>query len=397
MSANCYNRRGNMEEMKEQHQRLSTKHIETLKVMADLSKENKKLSILIIDNDELSQCSELHTLANEAKARIKRVQEDCNRRLDHNNKTLAEKHQHEIMRVVSEKLEAENSWLEEKKQLENRIRQLESANTKLTEKLDVIKKNDTRIEVLHQQMDKAIEEVMNLKKENAQLKEENIAYSNKFLGLETEVNQLRPLEKQATELSLDLQEAKQKVRELGLQLMDKENILSVPPEPYDHKDRAELVKLKKEVVRLTKDVESAQNEMLTHREKAVSYQQQLLDSTNTLLEEQDEKEKLLILLGHTQDELQELKKKTRFEASNADSKNEVSFKEFVVLKRELNLLKDENLRLKQGRKSSQSLPCLKGSTTTSKASIWSHSSKGDMGLTNSASKLRSIPHSLKKY
>ncbi|XP_071958525.1 uncharacterized protein [Antedon mediterranea] len=397
MSANCYNRRGNVEEIKEQHQRLSTKHIETLKVLSDMSKEKDKLVTEVKElKEELLKCGELHTIANDAKARIKRVQEDCNRRLDHNNKTLTEKHQHEIMRVVSEKLEGENTWLEEKHQFENRICQLETVNAKLIEKLKLLDQNDTRFEVLNQQMEKAIEEVVKFKKDNIRLQENNTANTNKCQILEADLENLRPLEKQASELSLDLQEAKQKVRELSLQLKNKESILSCPPEPYNYEDHAELVKLKKEVVRLTKQVEGAENEMLVHRENAVSYKEQLLDKTNTLLDLRNANANLSVLLREVEDELEKLKKKLKIQSSNSASKEEVTFKEFVLLKRELSLIKEENLKLKQGRKGTKSLPSLKGSTGST-TSIWSHGSRGDASSANEAYKPKSTQHYLKKH
>ena len=66
---------------------------------------------------KLLECEYLHDLGRECKQRLQQMKEKCLKQVDDNNAFLTARHKDELMKLVSEKLESENTWQVEKQQV----------------------------------------------------------------------------------------------------------------------------------------------------------------------------------------------------------------------------------------------------------------------------------------
>ena len=56
-------------------------------------------------------------MARDSKEKLHEMERSCLMRIDESNAILSAKHKDEVMRIISEKLELENTWLEEKQKV----------------------------------------------------------------------------------------------------------------------------------------------------------------------------------------------------------------------------------------------------------------------------------------
>ncbi|XP_033625978.1 myosin heavy chain, striated muscle-like [Asterias rubens] len=362
MSQNTYGVTG--EDQSDQNARLTNKHIKTLSFLQDVARENKELRARLDQlEEELSQCGELHALGNDAKERIKKLQQDFNRRLDTNNRTLTQKHKDEIMQLISSKLDAETEWLNEREQLQSLNQALEEKNARLTDQLDQLKKHDLKLDVLIQQLDRTIAQVMELKTANEHLSAESTRLANENIGLKADANQLQDCEACRERLTLELGEAHQKIKEFTFKIEHLENELESARSFKQEKNEGNE-KLKKYVARLSKEAIAYQQEIARVSESETSLRGELEEKSTELQEELVERDRMLAFIERLQDEIRkrEVLLADSFPKKPIVEKSEgLNFREFVHLKREVNYLREENegLRLSE-RMKPLALPSLKG-------------------------------------
>ncbi|XP_038070153.1 CAP-Gly domain-containing linker protein 1-like [Patiria miniata] len=363
MSQNTYNSNGkpSKHEQADQDERLTNRHIQTLSFLQDVARENKELKARVDELEaELSQCSDLHALGRETKQRIQRLQDDFNRRLDHNNKTLTQKHKDEIMRLVSSKLEAETQWLQDREQLEALIRAHEEKNAKLTDQLDQLKKHDLKLDVLNQQLDKTITQVLELKTANERLTAESTRLANENIGLKADAGKLQDCESHREQLTFELGETQQKIKEFSFKISQLEKDLASAEESKAERS-SDDEKLKKQVHKLTKEVAGYQKLITEQHEMERGLREELEDRTAELEHELSERDRMLVFIERLQEELR--KRQLAGKEARAEKTEGMNFREFVHLKREVNHLREENEELRLAdRVKPLALPSLKAAS-----------------------------------
>lgn len=357
---NCYSsNRIPRENMHDQDERLTKKHIETLGFVKEIAEENKLLKQKIEDYElKTLKCAELHALAEESQERIKKIQEQYLKRADEINAMMAEKHRNEMMFAIEEKLDMEKRNNEEIAKLKARIQELEKTNRELLSKLNKFSDSDEKVNILQMKLDQESMVSRELRTENETLKEaiEALEQKNHHLINQSETEQLA---RKNRELKQEIQELVQKNTELNYR------VKSLEREVGENKMEEDKVKL---IENLKVKINQMQAERAIASERERNYEKvikQLRNEVETskeqLVQTALSKQKLYEEYQKVWKELEKLRKQYA-----ADSQQK-SFKDFVQLKRELNTVKHENDDLRQKAKGSSSLPTLKDKDDISKS------------------------------
>ncbi|XP_030830977.1 myosin-J heavy chain [Strongylocentrotus purpuratus] len=363
MSDNCYKKRDqSREEYTEQENRLTNRHIQALGLMQDIHRENEELKKQLKQlEDELSNCEEYHRIAKDAKAFKQQAQDDCLKKIDRNSEKLNRKHKEEMMSLISSKLQAETEWLEERERLQQLLDQHEKQNAILTDQLEALKKHDLKIDVVNQRLDQSLKEMVELKETNKQLNlqiEQLQEVENNHAA--TYQERIHQVEGEKEMLELELQEVQQRLHEFELRVKVLEEALSAVGQQTKERHSAKS-KLRQQLEQVSKEIISYQQQIMELEELVSDLKKELQDRTNQRDQETSTKEKLLIFLQQLQEECRRLKEELASRQPDRQATQErVGFREFVGMRRELNILKDENDWLKQSRKKPKSLPSLKG-------------------------------------
>lgn len=341
---NCYNtgERIPREKKYEVDERLASKHIQTLQFVQEVVNENKVLKKRI-EELEMSQthCDELHALAEESKEKIKTIQEQYLKRADEINAMMAEKHRAEMMKVVQEKLDQEKELCENIVQLKQEIGHLENTNRELMERIKEMLQAQDQIEALNSDIEEQRQKNYELNREIEMLKAENEHMSSEKSNQFSQLQGLHSLKNQNENLAQDLKSMAHKNMELSHKITQLEAKLK---EASNTRDQVDLIdSLKNKLAKLHK-------ERSVSVEKEEYYQKQIGDlqyEIKTLKEKVQSaevtKERVLEEYYKVVAELQYVKKNY-----SADSNNK-NFKEFVKLKRDFALLKEENNELRKGK------------------------------------------------
>lgn len=357
---NCYNtgERIPREKKFDVDDRLANKHIQTLQFVQEVVNENKVLKKKVDELEEAQlHCDELHALAEESKEKIKTIQEQYLKRADEINAMMAEKHRDEMMKVVQEKLDLEKTLSENIVQLKQEVSQLENTNRELIERIQELSGSHDQIEVLNSEIEDQKRIIANLNLEIDTLKTQNEHLSGEKTSQFSQLQNMQSLKSQNMTLVQDLKAMDQK----NIELMHKISHLEAQlKEATSSKEHVELIdNLKTKLAKLHKERSVAV-------EKEEFYQKQIGDlryEVETLKEKVQSaevtKDRVLEEYYKVLSELQYLK---RNYSNDSNSKN---FKDFVKLKREVAVLREENEEFKRGLKpvtsssSATSLPMLR--------------------------------------
>ncbi|XP_013391043.1 myosin heavy chain, clone 203 isoform X2 [Lingula anatina] len=345
---NCYKSdRIPREKLHEQNERLAAKHIETLGFLQEIVKENKELKARLeeLEGQKL-HCEELHDAVEASKQKIKEIQEQYMKRADEINAMLIQKHEAELMRQITEKLEAEERWKNEKAKLKEEVEKLKQSNEKLLGQLDIYRRNEGKVEMLTLRIESLQDEVQHLKAENKQLKEGNAS----------QVAEIQKMSKAKAELSEELVAARQESRELRFQVAQLEKELT---DLKNDKSKDELIEaLRKKLTKLN-------NEKKEFAQKEKDYEDLIARLRAQIAELQIRVEKSETIRQELEREIERLLKE--IEKLKKHIGADRSFKNFVELKRELNFVKDENEDLRHFVRGKQppTLPVLKAVEHTS--------------------------------
>lgn len=355
-------RRASYENRVDQDGRLTGKHIKTLLHLQDLHSENDLLKARIAElelqqakaarcdllereveklRSDLSKCQELHQIANDAKEKLQQMQKDCLMKIDENCTALTEKHKMEIMRIVSEKLEAENSWVLEKQQLTERNEGLLKENKILKEQLECLERTGSNAAKFSSALQEAKVTIESLKQNCEQLKEEKgiLEKSVRDFSMENE------------SLSTEVDSLKSRIAVLEMQSK------LAKASKAEEEDRAIEIANLKELIQELED-----------KNKTLTEEIDKLDKDNKLLEFnlQDSAQ----ALKHMYKERDLLKNRitgllNEIAALKSHTPDKHTFVDFVHLKRDYNSLKEEHEKLLKRRSSkTKVLPTLKATDTT---------------------------------
>lgn len=206
---------------------------------------------------------------------------------------------------------------------------------------DKINGYETQIVILQQEID-------SLKNENSKLNEERTDQFSEF-------ERLQYLKSQNETLSHELEESNQKKLEMKFRIEKFQKEIS---DLKGENCQIELVdELKSKIAKFSEE-RAMDSDLLMEQEKMMKNLKLEIEALKRALHESESaREDLTAEYNDAQKEIESLRKRLGFVKPKKD------FKEFVVLKRELNALKDENSDLKQlartAAHSSNSLPLLK--------------------------------------
>ncbi|XP_071510035.1 uncharacterized protein [Diadema antillarum] len=367
MSDNCYRKRLPVEDFSEQESRLTNRHIQTLGLLQDLHRENGELKSRIQELEkELSNCKEFHSIARDATAFKKKVQEESQKKIDSHNERLSRKHKDEMMALISAKLEAETEWLQEKETLQQLLAQHEKQNAVLTEQLETLKKHDLKVDVVNQRLDLTIQEMLELKETNKQLdlQVQHMEERERAMSARHQ-EQLEDMEREKDTLSLELQDSKQSAKGLDLRVRRLEDELYHVSQGNKDRNSAKS-RLREQLEAAGKELGDYQRQVMEMEEVVSDLKRDLQEKKEEVKKEASTKDKLLILLQQMQDECNALREalaaKEQVERTRPATPEKLGFREFVQMKREMNSLKEENNWLKQSNRKPRSLPSLKRNT-----------------------------------
>lgn len=364
MSANCY--RPSKDESEGQNERLTNKHIQTLALLQNLAKENQTLKTHVEQLEkECGECAELHAIAKETKAKIQKIQEECNHRVDRSVAGITAKHKQEMLKIIQEKLEAENDWLLERQQLQKLIDEQRLENSKLVEQLEQLKKHDVKIDVVNSRLDQTIQEILELKKDNEHLRAENALFGSQVTGYRADAEKCQEYERMNQELVLESKENQQKIKELLFKVSDLQTELDGVEEGKSVRNTAQD-KLRLRVSNLAQDLKTKDKELWEYAELIHGLRGQLQERTEQVEFELEENDKLVMIVQRLEDELRardaELLK--RHSVPVVKREESPSFRDFVHMKREINELREENDVLKQPGRKPLALPTIKAPSIT---------------------------------
>ncbi|XP_013391044.1 myosin heavy chain, clone 203 isoform X3 [Lingula anatina] len=251
-----------------------------------------------------------------------------------------------LMRQITEKLEAEERWKNEKAKLKEEVEKLKQSNEKLLGQLDIYRRNEGKVEMLTLRIESLQDEVQHLKAENKQLKEGNAS----------QVAEIQKMSKAKAELSEELVAARQESRELRFQVAQLEKELT---DLKNDKSKDELIEaLRKKLTKLN-------NEKKEFAQKEKDYEDLIARLRAQIAELQIRVEKSETIRQELEREIERLLKE--IEKLKKHIGADRSFKNFVELKRELNFVKDENEDLRHFVRGKQppTLPVLKAVEHTS--------------------------------
>lgn len=359
-------RRTSYEERVEQDGRLTGKHIRTLLHLQDLHSENDLLKARIAElelqqakaarcdllereveklRNDLSKCQELHQIAKQSKEKLQQMQRDCLMKIDETCAALTEKHKAEIMRVVSEKLEAENSWVLEKEQITERNEALDRENKLLKEQLESLKTAGSNVGKLSSALQEAKATIETLKQSSKQLEKEKTV-------LEKSIRDFS-MENESLSSAVDRLKSRIAVLEMQSKLAQESKV--------EEKDQlVEITKLKELIQELERKNETLTEEVdeLEKENKVLEFNIQ--DSAQALKSMFKERDLLKNRITGLINEIAALKSQTP---------EKHTFVDFVHLKRDYNALKDEHEKLLKRRSSkTNALPTLKSDSSVSRIS-----------------------------
>ncbi|XP_077982331.1 uncharacterized protein LOC144437282 [Glandiceps talaboti] len=364
MSANCYpskaEKGGGLEE---QHDRLTSRHIETLGFLQEIVRENKQLKVKVEELEvELEAREELYQLAKNSQSRIGLFQEECLKRIDRAQDGLRRKHNEEMMKLVADKLESENEWLREKEQMQKQLTTQEKHNAILVDQVEKLRKHNMEIDTLNKKLDQTLKEVEELRLENERLQTENVGYK-------ADAEKLHSYESKSEILAMELKDANQKNKELKFKISKLEKELSASLSAGED-TCSDKEKLKKRLLQMNKESEQYSKRGAEQQMQLSTLQSRLLEKDAQLRVEQEERERLLILVDTLNDELNRTRQQLEQQQHHHQHQQhhhqhhppiveKQSFKEYVRMKRELVSLREENETLKVGKlKQHNSLPRL---------------------------------------
>ncbi|XP_059168852.1 putative leucine-rich repeat-containing protein DDB_G0290503 [Physella acuta] len=321
----------------EQHERLSNKHIQTLSFLQEMANENKTLRERVKHlEDKLEGYKDLDDITNNRKEEMQKVKESFLARAEDINK-LAEKHQTEIRLLEEEKMELERTLKEQILKMHHEIESLKDANQDLREtaKEDEVEENKQKIKELTKQNQM-------MQKQNEELTEEIELLRSDLEILQSkkakDISQLQEVFSENKLLKHSLQDSQQKINELEYKL---DKALSELSEKLRNEDDfSEIEELKETVKQLLLEKEAKDSfvsQMKLDMKDLLELKNDLMLANNHL---QSKLDSMFIEYGHLLLELEQLKKYCN------EVQDKKTFKDFVLLKRELNSLKDENETLK---------------------------------------------------
>lgn len=372
-------RRAGYESKVEQDERLAGKHIKTLLHLQDLHSENDLLKARIAELElhhakavrcdllekevdklrtDLAKCKEYHQIAKDSKESLQQMQQSCLRKIDDTCASLTETHKAEIMRIVSEKLEAENSWVLERQELIAKNETLTKEIRMLQEENESLKMHGIESTKLSAALQEAKATIESFKQNSQQLKQEKAVLEKTVREFCTENESLSS--------EVDRLRSRVAVLEMQSKLAQatKVEIPDNSAELANLQDLTQLLEQKNES--LAEQVDRLEND-----KQVLEYS--LQDSSQALKHAFKERDLLKNRITGLLKEVAALKSQTQERSTFAD---------FVHLKRDYNTLKDEHDKLLKRRSSkTNALPTLK-----SDSSVGWMSSRGSLksGLVGAA-------------
>ncbi|XP_067651417.1 protein Spindly-like [Haliotis asinina] len=333
------------EALHEQHERLTTKHIHTLSFLQDIVNENKQLKARVEQLEEIHKEYELlEKMEDDHQVRIKQIQEQYINRADEINAMLAEKHKTEILQLVDEKVEIEKNAYQEITKLKADIDVLQQTNRQLLDQLGNLTDLEGENKSLKEDLENARKENEDLKLEYTKLEETSDS--------KVDVHHLQGLKAQNEALQQHVKELEQKKHEM------EHKISRLEAEVVERSQDMDKVKL---IDNLRLKLEKLHKEKTDHLTRLTVQEADIQDLTReneqlkgSLIQLEKEKEKLVLEFRNLFYELQSLKK----QLSHDHEKK--TFRDYVMVKREVNMLREENAVLKQKNKLTvEKLPFLK--------------------------------------
>lgn len=354
-------RRASYENRVDQDGRLAGKHIKTLMHLQDLHSENDLLKARIAElelqqtkaarcdllefevetlRNDLSKCKELHEIAKDSKEVLQKMQHNCLMKIDETCAALTEKHKAEIMRIVSEKLEAENSWVLERQELTGRNEALNKEISLLKEELESLKTRGNEIRTMSAALEEAKATIESFRKSSEELKLERGVLQKTVRDLSTE--------NESFSAEVDRLRSRVAVLEMQSKLAQ-----AAKAEVQDHAgEMSKLQGLIQELEQKNKTL-SEKVDKLESDKNVLEYN--LQDSAQALKHVFKERDLLKNRITELLNEIAALKSQTQ-------EKN--TFVDFVHLKRDYNALRDEHDKLLKRRSSkTNALPTLKSDSS----------------------------------
>ena len=225
---------------------------------------------------------------------------------------------------------------------------------------------------MNQKLDKTIAEVLTLKKENENLRTENAHLSSQVTGFRADAEKVQEYEEKNALLVSQLDENQQKLKELSLKVSLLVTELDGEEERNSERNSAQD-RLRLRISQLTQDLKAKEKEIAEHDDIFRELRSQLQERSEQLEFELIQKEKLILFIKRLEDELKardlELQKR---QAPSVKGEESPSFSSFVQMKREINVLRDENETLKQINKKPLALPSLKAPSGDSNSNHGNH-------------------------
>ncbi|CAD5117701.1 DgyrCDS6452 [Dimorphilus gyrociliatus] len=340
---NCYRSQSkNTEGMqKDQDDRLTKKHIQTLSFVQEVVNENKALKDKIKElEDELAKCSRLHEVANEAQDRIQKIQADSLKRIDQITADLTEKHANEILRKVQEKLNAEKEWCEKEEKFTSTVESLRVENTKLKGLLETLRDGFEDLEGTKNKLGNVLDELCVVKEENDNLKEE-------CANQRAELSRLAKVEIANKNLADEVRAVNAKRKELEFELSRTRNELS------GMCNEDVFASLKAKITKLLREKDEA-NEREANQEITINDLKSELALTRRAYSDSERQRTEL------EEEIKKMRLNMEQHRKSIPISGTESFKDYVLLKRDFSALKklNEELTLKLNLKQT-ALPKLK--------------------------------------
>ncbi|RUS81461.1 hypothetical protein EGW08_010759 [Elysia chlorotica] len=327
--------------MHDQNDRLSNKHIQTLGFLQEVVNENKALKQKVQELED--KLKDVENFTNDSKEKIKDIQDSYLARADEINAMLAEKHRIEIMQVQEEKFELERILKEQILQMRHEIEALQAANKDLRETAVEDEVND----VAKRKLKEALKYSEASIKQNEELREEIDSLRSDLELVQSkkasDMSLIRELRDENKNLGQNLQEIQQNSTELEIRL---DKALEELKAKKDDQEQLNLIEnLRDKLKQLTMDRDSTLDREIQLKQDLLDLQslKDELKQSNIYL--QSQLENLIAEYGYISSEYVKLQK--RFQKD----KDKKTFQDFVKLKRELNVLKDENQDLKSKNKS----------------------------------------------
>ncbi|XP_065064893.1 golgin subfamily A member 4-like [Rhopilema esculentum] len=316
-----------------QDERLTCRHIQTLVLLQQTTDENEELKRKVqILEKEIMSCQELHQLARDSKKRIQQMKEECSTAVESSLNEMKNSHAREYGKLLDAKNQLAAASSEKQKELEMKISYLESKNMELESQLSNHLMEKRTVESLEEKLEEACSK-LSLVKDSKMQTERELASKRKLEdGYNEEKDKyekkISALEMKAEELSVKLElEVSSKKK-----LLEQNNLLQ-----QIEKQKCQIEALLKEKQRIEQDFEEISSQTEENKMKMIS-----LQYSNSMLElERDALNQSSIDL---KTEVEYLKER---EASHKTSCGD--FNEYVSIKRELAILKEENLKLKSSR------------------------------------------------